>query len=91
MLGYDQLDLPFSLVKRIAAWQRDFDDTVTPPDKGDDAWWDRHRKEEIEIATALQDVVSSGISVSVLSEDGWLPISGFKEKREAKRECIDGR
>lgn len=32
-LHYDLLDLPFPLVRRIARWQQDFDDTVTPPDR----------------------------------------------------------
>jgi hypothetical protein len=35
MLGYDWLDVPFPLVQRIAAWQRDFDDMATPPEKAD--------------------------------------------------------
>jgi hypothetical protein len=39
MLSYDQLDLPFALVRRIAAWQREFNTTLNLPDNGDDLWW----------------------------------------------------
>lgn len=88
MLGYDRLDLPFPLVKRIAAWQRDFDDTVTPPDNGDDAWWDRHGKEKIEIAKALQAAVGSGITVSVRSGDRWLAVSEFQGRKRNGRESM---
>jgi hypothetical protein len=84
MLPYDLLDLPFPLIRRIAAWQRDFDDTVTPPDNGDDAWWDRHHKEEQEIARALQAAVGSAITVSVWSEGKWLPILGFAAESESQ-------
>jgi hypothetical protein len=69
MLGYDLLDLPFPLVKRIAAWQRDFDDTVTPPDEGDAAWWDRHFQEEIRIARALQAALGPSIAVKTYREE----------------------
>jgi len=76
MLSYDQMDLPFSLVKRIAAWQRDFDDTVTPPDKSNEAWWKRHIDEEMEIARALQAALGSGVTVYIRGENGWTPVPG---------------
>ena len=41
---YDLLGLPSSLVRRIAAWQHDFDETENPPATGDDAWWERHEQ-----------------------------------------------
>ncbi len=44
MLAYDLLGLPSSLVRRIAAWQHDFDETENPPATGDDAWWERHEQ-----------------------------------------------
>ena len=74
MLGYDQLDLPFPLVRRIAAWQRDFDDTVTPPDEGSDEWWDRHEEEQIEIAKALQVALGPEVAVKLYRREGWLTI-----------------
>lgn len=71
MLGYDLLDLPFPLVRRIAAWQRDYDDTVTPPDEGSDAWWDHHAVEEIEIAKSLQASLGSEVAVKLYRRGGW--------------------
>jgi len=72
MLGYDALDLPFPLVRRIAAWQRDYDDTVTPPDDSSDDWWDQHTKEEIEIAKLLRATLSSDVTVKLYCRDGLL-------------------
>jgi hypothetical protein len=74
MLGYDDLDLPFPLVRRIAAWQRDFDDTITPPDEGGEDWWERHAQEEIEIAKALQSTLGSDLVVKLYRREGWLPV-----------------
>jgi hypothetical protein len=74
MLDYDLLDLPFSLVRRIAAWQRDFDETENPPATGDDAWWDRHEQEEISIATALQDAVGATPVVKLYCKEGWFSV-----------------
>jgi hypothetical protein len=74
MLSYDLLDLPFPLVRRIAAWQRDYDDTVTPPDKGSDAWWDRHEQEQIEIAKALQAALDAEVAVKLYRREGWLTV-----------------
>ena len=37
-LDYDLLDLPFPLVKRIAAWQQDYDATMNPPNMGGQAF-----------------------------------------------------
>ncbi len=77
MLGYDLLDLPFPLIRRIAAWQRDFDDTVTPPDKSSDTWWERHNYEEIEIAKMLQASLGSDVAVKLYRQDGWLTVNEF--------------
>jgi hypothetical protein len=74
MLGYDLLDLPFPLVRRIAAWQRDYDDTVTPPDEGSDEWWERHAEEEIEIAKALQAALGVSVAVKLCRREGWLTV-----------------
>lgn len=75
MLSYDQLDLPFPLVRRIAAWQRDFDNTMNPPDEmGSDAWWDCHRKEEIETAKLLQEVLGENPVVKLHRKQGWVSV-----------------
>lgn len=64
MLSYDDIDLPFPLARRIAAWQRDFDETQKPPDQfGDDAWCAKHYREGYEIAKELQSVLGPGIIV----------------------------
>ena len=75
MLAYDLLDLPFDLVRRIAAWQDDFDETENPPATGDDAWWDRHEQEAISIATALQETLGTSPVVKLYRKDGWLSIA----------------
>ncbi len=71
MLPYDLLDLPFPIVRRIAAWQRDYDDTMNPPYMGDDAWWDHHEQEALNIAVSLQDALSSNITVKLYQVEGW--------------------
>lgn len=75
MLAYDLLDLPFPLVRRIAAWQIDFDETENPPATGDDAWWERHEQEEISIATALQATLGESPVVKLYRKEGWLSIA----------------
>ncbi len=74
MLGYDLLDLPFSLVKRIAAWQRDYDDTFDPPDMGDEAWWETHNQEKHVIAKELQAALGSDIPVKLYRTEGWVAV-----------------
>lgn len=74
MLSYDLLDLPFSLVRRIAAWHRDFEESVIPPDKGSQAWWKRHRQEEIEIARALKDSLRSDVAVRISRHGRWMTV-----------------
>lgn len=70
-LGYDLLDLPFPLVRRIAAWQREYDNTMNPPDMGDEAWWQRHEKEALDLAKALQTVLGENTVVKLYREQGW--------------------
>lgn len=65
MLSYDLLDLPFPLVRRICAWQRDFDNTVMPPDEGSEAWWDHHHNKSVEIAQQLQAALGANITVKL--------------------------
>lgn len=74
MLGYDLLDLPFPLVRRIAAWQRDYDDTVTPPDEGSDEWWKRHENEAVEIARELQAALGANTVAKLYRKQGWMSV-----------------
>lgn len=73
-LGYDLLDLPFPLVQRIAAWQRDYDDTMNPPDMGDEAWWERHGQESIDLAKALQTALSENTVVKLHRKQSWMSV-----------------
>jgi hypothetical protein len=73
-LGYDLLDLSFPLVRRIAAWQRDFDDTVTPSDEGSDEWWDHHEDEAVKIAQELQAALGEKTVVKLYRRQGWMSI-----------------
>lgn len=72
-LRYGQLDLPLALVRKVAAWQQDFDDTVTPPDRSSKEWWERHDREELEIAGALQAALGAEIPVKVY-RGRWLTV-----------------
>lgn len=71
MLGYDLLSLPFPLVRRLAAWQLDFDETENPPATGDEAWWNKHEHEEIEIAKDLQASLGVGTRIKVFRNAHW--------------------
>ena len=72
MLPYDLMDLPFPIVRRIAAWQRDYDNTMNPPaDMGDEAWWGRHKQEALNIAVSLQEALGSQITVNLYQVEGW--------------------
>lgn len=73
-LGYDLLDLPFPLVQRIAAWQRNYDDTMNPPGRGDEAWWQRHEKEALDLAMALQTVLGENTVVKLYRKQGWMSV-----------------
>ena len=63
MLSYDHLELPFALVRRIAAWQKDFDDTEMPPSRADDAWCERHDQEQRDIVRELRAVLKDRVKV----------------------------
>lgn len=78
MLGYDLLDLPFSLVKRIATWQRDYDATISPTDNSDEAWWNRHDQEEYEIAKALHDVLGESVYIRLLRNRDWVKMEDIE-------------
>lgn len=71
---YDDLDVPYCLVRRIAVWQRDFDDTCWPPDKSDAAWQARHAEQELEIALAMQTAVGSRADVQIFRQGRWFSV-----------------
>lgn len=64
-VSYDSIDLPFPLIKRIAAWQRNFDDTLIPPLPGtaDETWWAQHHEEERNIAKAIREALGGRMEV----------------------------
>lgn len=74
-LSYDSLDLPLAVVRRVGAWQRDYDDTLIPilPETADDAWWERHSQEELAIASELQQVLGDRVIVQVFEGGAWKP------------------
>ena len=81
-LGYDLLDLPFRLVRRIAAWQKDFNDTEFPPSTSDDAWWDRHEREAIDIGKMLQEALGSETVVTLFQGDDWISVDQYERTKE---------
>lgn len=71
MLSYDLLSLPFPLVKRLAAWQRDFDETQDPPASSNDAWSKNHERDKREIATELQATLGAASRVKIFCDGRW--------------------
>ncbi len=84
MLHYDYLDLPFPLVRRIAAWQRALDATINPSDSEDDAWWERHEQETLDIAQALQNALESQVAVKLYLSEGWVTVDRIIQEREGQ-------
>jgi len=62
---YDSIDLPFPLIKRIAAWQRNYDDALIPllPGTADEIWWAKHHEEERNIVKAIQEALGDRMEV----------------------------
>jgi len=79
-IPYDYIDLPFPLIRRVAAWQRDYDDTLIPllPKTADDEWWKKHEIEELNIAKAIQDVMGDKLDVQILLESGPASVNSLK-------------
>lgn len=75
MLSYDLIALPFPLVRRLAAWQRDFEETNDPPKTGDDVWWDQFDVERMSIARELQDVLGAVTKVKIFEDGAWKAVS----------------
>jgi len=77
---YDLIDLPFPLIKRIAAWQRNYDDTLIPllPDTADDDWWKKHDMEGENIARDIQEVLGDKIDVQIGKNTGLVSVKTLK-------------
>ena len=71
MIGHDLINLPFQLVRRLSAWQRDYDETTDPPYLGDETWWENHEREKNEIAKELKTALGSSVQVKVYLGDQW--------------------
>ena len=76
-ISYDLLDLPFWIIRRIAKWQREYDDTTIPilPDTPDDDWWKAHGAEKVKIAKALQIFLKGTMTIQVMDDNGWVNIN----------------
>jgi hypothetical protein len=62
-INYDELNLPFPLIRRIALWQKDYEDMLTSPDISDCHWWHGHIHEESKIGEELEEVLKSKVAV----------------------------
>jgi len=72
-LGYDLLNLPLPLVRRIAAWN-DAYEALDPPGMGDDTWWAHQNKVARGIARDLQAILGDGPAVKLYVQNGWMTI-----------------
>lgn len=77
MLGYDLLDLPFSLVQRIVKWQHAYDETLYPSSMDAEARWERHEHDEMHIAKELQSAIGDATVVKLLRNKSWINIDGI--------------
>ena len=90
MLGYDLLDLPFTLVQRIVKWQRAYDETLYPSSMDSEARWDRHEQNTMIIAREVQSAVGGGTVVKLFRNNGWMIIDEINNKpREYPNESQD--
>lgn len=83
-LGFDLLDLPFALARRLAAWQRDHDETMSPPQMGDNAWWQHHEQQALAIARDLQASLGKSISVKLHDRDAWLTVDEVDRSNDSR-------
>jgi hypothetical protein len=82
MIGYDLLDLPFTLIRRIAKWQRNYDDAFSLQSTRDEAWWEKHNLEELFIAKELQAALGNGIPVTLRRGDRWIAIGQIDDPQK---------
>ncbi len=83
-VGYDLIDIPFGLVRQIAAWQRDYDDTVMRPDRSDEAKWQNHDQMTQDIAFALREALGLRVKVVLGAAHGSNPVSRSGRAPEAE-------
>lgn len=76
MVSYDNLAIPFELVRRIAAWQDDFDANNDPPATADDAWWERHDQKAATIASSLHKALSGRVTIRYHQNSQWRTLDG---------------
>ena len=77
----DDLAIPFDLVRRLVAWQADFeqadyDNGLNQPATVDVVWWARHDQETAEIAQALRDALGTGTRILFNQDAHWQAIGG---------------
>jgi hypothetical protein len=71
MLAYDTQVLPWDLIRRLSAWQWDYDVTFNPPEHmGTDAWWSQHAAQRLVLAKEVQRAVGPQVRVMVDTEGG---------------------
>ena len=75
-LGFDRLDLPHPLMRRIMAWQQDWEDI---PEDDNELRWEANQREETAIARELQRVLGPGTKVMVSREETWCWIEALPE------------
>jgi hypothetical protein len=79
MISYDHIDLPLALVRRIIAWQQEYDGTLEEvmlsKASSCNESWTNHDREEYEIALELQNTLGSSTVVQVAPDDKWIPIT----------------
>jgi hypothetical protein len=83
MISHDSLDLPFPLLRRIARWQRDYDDGFSHITILTDTWWEQHRREEFAIARELQTVLGDKIAVALRRDGLWRSIDEIDGPEES--------
>jgi len=78
-IPYELIDIPFPLIRRIAAWQKNYDDTLIPllPETADDEWWENHEIEELNIARAIQDAMGDRLDVQIWMINGPVSINSI--------------
>lgn len=79
MLSYDELDVPFHLIRRIAAWQLDYEETFNPPQMPTNAWWSQHEQQALDIARQLQAALGTNTSVKLYRKGGWLHVAEIND------------
>ncbi len=79
MLAYDTKVLSWGLIRRLSAWQRDYDFTFSPPEHmGTDVWWSQHTAQGLVLAKEVQRAVGPQVRVMVDAEDGPVWVGDLK-------------